>query len=101
MSITNTFLVGFRDVTKYAVVRVTNQFYHGVIGCLICEFGRRGGIGPVTDPPPPNSVVPILVLSSIPFVSTIQTRILFNNDFSERLATAKIFTSQRERRKQV
>ena len=54
LSITNTVLVGHRDITKFAVVRVLNQAYHWVIGGLI--------------------FIPILVLSSVPFVSTIQVR---------------------------
>jgi hypothetical protein len=43
--------------------------------------------------------VPALVLSFLPVVSDLQTRMLFNSSFSGRFAVAKIFAQQERRNK--
>lgn len=69
-----------KDVNLVYLVRATNQVFHFIVGHFV--------------------MVPVLLLAFIPFISSIQGRILFNDEFNARLKVAQSQTQQRERDKQ-
>lgn len=84
--LTGFFLVNESLVFKYSnsspkwnVVNGVFKFIHTLIGLVIA--------------------IPILFLSVWPAITTLQTRILFNQEFSNRFAISKIFAAQRQRMK--
>ena len=81
MAVTGTWLVGRKDLTRWSIVRSMNQLLHSVSGTLI--------------------LIGQLIVASLPCLSEMQTRCLFNVEFSERLQVADVFAKEANRQNVV
>ena len=77
-ALTDTWIVGRKNLTKAFMVRTTIQTFHAVVGGLI--------------------LLVQLAIASVPCVTEAHTRCLFNIEFSERLRVATIFAKEQNRR---
>jgi len=69
-----------RDVHTVFLVRAANQMFHFIVGHVI--------------------MLPVLLVAFIPFMSSMQGRILFNDEFNDRLKVAQDDTKRQQRQKQ-
>nr|CCA21934.1 callose synthase 5 putative [Albugo laibachii Nc14]CCA24784.1 unnamed protein product [Albugo laibachii Nc14] len=82
MSFSLGLLIGMYGVLQYCLI------LHGVFGIRTGRFGLVSSLGFFYDMVVGVFlVVPLLVLSAIPFVRTIQTRMMYNGGFSRALST--------------
>lgn len=82
MSFSLGLLIGMYGVLQYCLI------LHGVFGIRTGRFGLVSSLGFFYDMVVGVFlVVPLLVLSAVPFVRTIQTRMMYNGGFSRALST--------------